>query len=113
MQGFDTELLSFRYDDIATYTTTAIDTILMAPITGGKARFTFVVKSLSGTSPTVDFELFHKVEGVLVSLGTFAQATGATSESLIIDMCPRFLFVTATFGGTVTASNIRLHCLRF
>lgn len=113
MQGFDTELLSFRYDDEATYTTSAIDTILMAPITSGKARLTFVVKALTGSSPTVDFEIFHNIEGVLVSLGTFTQATGATSESLIIDMCPRFLVITATFGGTITASNIRLHCLRF
>jgi len=80
---------------------------------GEKVRVTLVVTSLTGTSPTMDVTITGLVNGVDVTLGTFTQATGATSESIVIDACLEELKVVYTAGGTVTDFDAVVEALRF
>ena len=66
----------------------------------GKARAYLTVTALGGTSPTADVELVTEVDGQDVSIGSFTQATGVTTEAIVVDACPAELKAKYTLGGT-------------
>ena len=78
-----------------------------------QVRVTLVVTALAGTAPTMDVTITALVNGVDVTIGTFTQATGATSESILIDTCPDQLKAVYTAGGTVTDFDAVIEALRF
>lgn len=66
------------------------------------AAFFLNVTSLTGTAPTMDVTIKKTVDGIDYTLGTFTQATGATSERIVITNCPDVVRAEYTAGGTVT-----------
>lgn len=78
-----------------------------------KCRVTLVVTSLTGTAPTMDVTITALVNGVDVTIGTFTQATAATSESIVIDTCPDEIKAVYTAGGTVTDFDAVVEALRY
>lgn len=76
------------------------------------ARFFLNVTSLTGTAPTADFIIVVVLDSVDITIGTFTQATGATSESIDIANCPLNVKAKHTLGGTVTDLDAVVTCIR-
>lgn len=57
------------------------------------------VTAASGTSPTLDIEVFGVVNAVKYSLGSFAQKTAAGQERLVITNAPKDVQLDWTIGG--------------
>lgn len=91
----------------------AVDTIGSRQSQGENARFFLSVTSLTGSSPTMDVDITATIGGVDYVLGSFAQATGATTESITISLCPAVVKVEYTAGGTVSDFDAVVTCVRF
>jgi hypothetical protein len=67
----------------------------------GTLRLLLSVTAADGTSPTLDITLQTSKDGsTWRTLGTFAQATGTTTESKSFSGCDRYVRANADLGGT-------------
>jgi len=80
-----------------------------------RARIFLNVTALTaGSSPTMDVVVTYDVDGVDVTVGTFTQSTeGASSESIVVEVCPAELKVVYTAGGTVADFDATVDVVRF
>lgn len=62
-------------------------------------RFFLNVSAIGGT-PTLDVSIVASVDGIDHVLGSFTQATGVTSESIVIADCPPRIKVVSVVAGT-------------
>ena len=92
--------------------TTVVNTVGARNALTAGAEFYLNVTSLTGTSPTADFDIVATVDGIDYILGSFAQATGATNERIAIAECPDVVKVEYTLGGTVTDLDYTVICIR-
>ena len=90
----------------------AVDTVGARDARQSDAAFYLNVTSLTGTSPTADFDITATLDGIDYVLGSFAQATGVTNERIVITDCPDVVKVEYTLGGTVTDLDYTVTCIR-
>jgi len=90
-----------------------VDTIGSRENEEGSARFYLDVTSLAGTTPTADVSIVATIGGTDFTLGSFTQAIGATTESILITTCPSRVKAVYTLGGTVTDFDAVVTCTRF
>lgn len=90
-----------------------VDTIGSRQHVGENARFFLSVTSLTGTAPTMDVDITCTIGGVDYVLGSFTQASGATTETITIANCPSGVKAEYTAGGTVTDFDAVVTCARF
>lgn len=65
------------------------------------ARLTLSVTASGGTAPTLDVAIETSADGSSwATAGSFAQATGTSSERLVVSNLDRFVRANWTIGGT-------------
>lgn len=90
----------------------AINTNLGHEISSGVARFIINVTAVAGTSPTLGATIKALVNGVELTVGSFASKTAVGQESVIIEACPNDILIDWVIGGTTPSFTFEVHCVR-
>lgn len=90
-----------------------IDTIGAREAVGGDARFILDVSTLLGTAPTAIFSILSEVEGIEVTLDSFAQiGLNGGQDQIVIPTCPQRVKAAWTVGGVVIELDAKIVCVR-
>ncbi len=76
------------------------------------ALFYLNVTVVAGTNPVLDIDIEGIVNGVNYILGSFAQATAATTEVITISNCPQDIQITTVIGGTTPSFDYEVNMTR-
>ncbi len=76
------------------------------------ALFYLNVTVVAGTTPTLDIDIKATVNGVQYTLGSFAQATAATTEVITIANCPQDIQISTIITGTTPSFDYEVNMTR-
>lgn len=94
----DAKYRSFELHASSTETLTGADTAGVVHTDGGEVRC-YLDVTAAGAGDTLDVDLIGVVQGVRYDIGSFTQATGVTSETVLFDQAPNLLSLDWTIAG--------------